>query len=168
MPLDPAFIADAPYGPGGLLLDELLEVNTAESFVRVRMPSHEELPITREQRAHPVLHPRHVSGGLMVHMTGIAAFVHAYHVLGLRHAEGWIGYGVRIHSARFHALAPPGPPIEITCRATFSRKWGHRMLVRYSFRFTQAERLVYEGDQTALFLKLDPNAPAPEGGGLGG
>ena len=28
----------------------------------------------------------------------------AYHVLGLRHSEGWIGYGGRIYEARFLAL----------------------------------------------------------------
>ena len=41
------------------------------------------------------------------HMTGMIGFVHAYYVLGLRHADGWIGYGAKIHSARFRALAPP-------------------------------------------------------------
>ena len=105
MPLDPEFVADCPYGPEGLMIDEILEVDPARSLVRVRMPTHAELPITSTQRAHPVRHPRHVSGGLMVHMTGMVGFVHAYYVLGLRHHEGWIGYGVKIHHARFHALA---------------------------------------------------------------
>ena len=88
MPLDPAFVDDCPYGPGGLLLDELLEVDRDRSRVVVRMPTHAELPLTREQRAHPLYHPRHVSGGLMVHMTGMVGFVHAYYVLDLRHADG--------------------------------------------------------------------------------
>ncbi len=68
------------YGPGGLLIDEVLEVDRELSRVRVRMPTHADLPITREQRAHPIRHPRHVSGGLMVHMTGVAGLVHAYYV----------------------------------------------------------------------------------------
>ena len=29
----------------------------------------------------------------MVHLTGMLGFMHAYYVLGLRHADGWIGYG---------------------------------------------------------------------------
>jgi hypothetical protein len=159
MPLDPAFVADCPYGPGGLLIDEILEIDAANNRVRVRMPTHEELPITREQRVHPVLHPRHVSGGLMVHMTGVVALVHAYFVLGMRHADGWIGYGVRIHGARFHAIAVPGDPLVLEGRATNVRRIGHRMLSRYEFRFSQRDTLVYDGDQTALFLQHSPHSP---------
>lgn len=164
MPLDPQFVADCPYGPAGLLIDEILEIRADESFVAVRMPTHEELPLTREQRAHPVRHPRHVSGGLMVHMTGMVAFVHAYYVLGLRHADGWIGYGARISSARFHALAPPGEPMRLECRATLVRKTPKTALARYGFRFLQGDKLIYEGDQTALFTRIEQAAPAPSTG----
>src|SRR5579863_3606553 len=117
MPLDPAFVAACPYAPGGLLLDEVLEIDRGAGRVVARMPTHDDLPLTREQRAHPTRHPRHVSGGLMVHMTGMMGFVHAYYVLDLRHAEGWIGYGGRIHSARFRALARPGEPLVLECTA---------------------------------------------------
>jgi acyl-coenzyme A thioesterase PaaI-like protein len=153
MPLDPEFVADCPYGPDALLLDEVLEIDLAQSLVRVRMPTHDALPLTRDQRVHPVRHPRHVSGGLMVHMTGMVGFVHAYYVLGLRHRDGWIGYGGKINSARFLALAPPGEPIEITCRATQVRRGASRVFARYELRFTQAGRLVYEGDQTAMWFR---------------
>jgi hypothetical protein len=152
MPIDPAFLADCPYGPGGTLLDEILAVDLEASMVRARMPTHADLPITREQRADPVKHPSHVSGGLMVHMTGIVAFVHAYYVLGLRHADGWVGYGAKIHSARFHALAPPGEPLVLECKATQSRLGDTKSIARYAFRFTQGATLVYEGDQTAFFV----------------
>ena len=154
MPLDPPFVADCPYGPGGLLLDELLTVDRDASLVVARMPTHDELPLTREQRAHPVKHPRHVSGGLMVHMTGMMGFVHAYYVLDLRHAEGWIGYGGRIHGARFKALAKPGEPMELSCKATQTRKTSISVLARYDFVFTQSGTIVYEGDQTALWQKV--------------
>jgi hypothetical protein len=154
MPLDPEFVADCPYGPGGLLLDEILEVDLERSLVRARMPTHDELPITREQRAHPVLHPRHVSGGLMVHMTGIMGFVHAYFVLGLRHRDGWIGYGARIRNARFHALATPGEPMVLEALATQVRKGDARTLCRYDLKFTQGDTLIYEGDQTAFWMKI--------------
>ena len=155
MPLDAAFIADCPYGPGGLLIDELLEVDRDAGLVRVRMPTHDDLPLTREQRAHPVRHPRHVSGGLMVHMTGMVAFVHAYYVLDLRHADGWIGYGGRIHGARFKAMAKPGEPMDLACRATQTRKTPRSVLARYDFTFTQGATVVYEGDQTALWQKVE-------------
>jgi hypothetical protein len=154
MSLDPDFVADCPYGPGGLLLDAVLEVDRESSRVVARMPTHAELPLTREQRAHPVRHPLHVSGGLMVHMTGMVAFAHAYHVLGLRHRDGWIGYGARIHGARYRALAPPGEPILIECTATRVRRGETKILARYGFRFHQAETLVYESDQTAMWMRV--------------
>lgn len=154
MPLDPAFVADCPYGPGGLLLDEILEVDAAQNLVRARMPTHDDLPLTREQRAHPVRHPQHVSGGLMVHMTGMMGFVHSYYLLGLRHSEGWVGYGAKIYSARFRALAKPGEPLVLECKATQVRKGDTSIFGRYEFRFLQGETLVYEGEQSAMWMKV--------------
>jgi 3-hydroxymyristoyl/3-hydroxydecanoyl-(acyl carrier protein) dehydratase len=153
MPLDPDFVADCLYDEDALLLDEVLTVDQAESLVRVRMPTHDELPLTASQRVDPVLHPRHVSGGLMVHMTGVAAYAHFYYVLGLRTKDGWTGYGVRIHDARFHAIAPPGDPLILECKALQVRRMGKRINARYAFHFTQNDRLVYEGEQTALWIK---------------
>jgi hypothetical protein len=155
MPLDPAFVDDCPYGPGGLLLDEILEVDVARSLVRARMPTHDDLPLTREQRAHPTRHPRHVSGGLMVHMTGMMGFAHAYYVLGLKHADGWIGYGAKIGEARFKAIAKPGEPLVLECRGTQVRKMSGSVFVRYAFRFLQDATLVYEGDQTAVWSRVE-------------
>jgi hypothetical protein len=88
-------------------------------------------------------------------MTGMVGFAHAYYVFGLRHSEGWIGYGARINSARFHALAALGEPIVIECKATQSRRGSATVLARYAFRFHQGERLVYEGDQTALWTNVE-------------
>ena len=162
MAIDPALVADCPYGPGGLLIDDVLRIDEKESLVVARMPTHDELPLTREQRAHPVFHPRHVSGGLMVHMTGMVAYVHAYHLLGLRHADGWVGWGARIRSARFKALAKPGEPMELACKATTVRRSTSTILATYDFTFTQAGTLIYEGDQTALWQRITETTP-PEG-----
>lgn len=156
MALDPEFVADCPYGPGGLLIDEILTVDREASLVRVRMPTDVELPLTREQRNHPVRHPAHVSGGLMVHMTGMVGFVHAYHVLDLRHADGWIGYGVRIHDARFSALAEPGEPLVLQGQATRIRKIRDQLFARYVFEFKQGDTVIYEGNQTAVWEKIGP------------
>ena len=161
MPLDPAFVADYPYGPDALFLDEILEVNRETGRVVARMPSHEELPLTRSQRVHPVKHPRHVNGGLMVHMTGMVGFVHAYYVLDLRHADGWIGYGGRIHSCRFKALAKPGEPMILECTAKQLRRTAKQILARYDLRFTQGDKVVYEGDQTAMWLLVEEGASLP-------
>jgi hypothetical protein len=149
--LDQDFAADCPYGPGGLLIDAVLEVDVSGNRVVARMPTHDDLPLTREQRAHPVHHPRHVSGGLMVHMTGMVGFVHAYFVLGLRHKNGWIGYGGKIYEARFHALAPPGEPLILEAKATQVRNLRKQIFARYLFRFTQGDTLVYTGDQVAVW-----------------
>ncbi len=155
------FLADCPYGPGGFLIDRILAIDPDNHVVRVRMPTHAELPITREQRADPIKHPRHVSGGLMVHMTGMVGFVHAYYVLGLAHREGWIGYGGRIHSAKFRNLALPGEPMELECTVTQIRQRSSRVVARYAFRFFQADKIIYEGDQTAMWMKIDENGAPP-------
>lgn len=164
MPIEQAFIDDCPYAPGGMLLDEVLVIDREKSLVRVRMPTHDDLPITREQRVHPLKHPRHVSGGLMVHMTGMAGFVHAYYVFDLRHADGWIGYGGRIHDARYKSLAIPGVPIEIECQTTKVRRGSKRIVARYDLRFYQGTSLVYVGDQTAMWLKIEEGMSLPVGG----
>ncbi len=155
MTLDPEFVADCPYGPGGLLLDDVLEIDRERGRVVARMSTHDDLPLTREQRAHPLRHPRHVSGGLMVHMTGMVGFVHAYYVLGLRHSDGWVGYGGRIHLAKFLALARPGEPLILECRATQVRKMAKSIFCRYDLVFTQGATRVYEGDQSAMWVRPD-------------
>jgi len=155
MPLDAEFVKECFYLPEGLLIDEVLEVDVEESRILARMPTHADLPITRSQKVHPVLHPRHVSGGLMIHMTGVAGMVHAYYVLGLRHSDGWVGYGGAIHKGRFKSLAPPGEPILIDCRATKVRRREKSVVVRYDLRFTQDDTEVYRGDQTAMWMKVE-------------
>jgi hypothetical protein len=154
VPLDPTFVADSPYGPDGLFIDDILAIDRDAGKVVGHMPTHDELPITRTQRAHPVFHPRHIAGGLIVHLTGVMGLVHAYYVLELRHAAGWIGYGGRIHGARFKALAKPGEPMVLECAQKQVRRGDERILARYDFRFLQGETLVYEGDQTALWMKI--------------
>ena len=114
-----------------------------------------DLPITRDQRVHPVKHPRHVLGGLMVHMTGVLGLVHAYYVLDLRHRDGWIGYGVRIHSAKFAALAPPGEPLILEGRMTQARRGSKRILARYELVFTQRGKTVYQGEQSAMWIRVE-------------
>lgn len=154
MPLDPDFLSDCPYAPEGLLIDEILEVDPARSLVAARMPTPDDLPLTRAQRVHPRRHPRHVNGGLLVHMTGMLGFVHAWYLLGLRHRDGWIGYGARIHSARFGDLARTGVPLILRGWTTALRRGRDRVVARYRFEFQQGEALVYRGDQTAVWTKV--------------
>lgn len=152
---DEAFLADLPYDPSVLLFDQLLELDREQSQVRCRMPTDRPLHFTDQQRAHPTRHPRHVAGAVMVHATGMLGFVHAYYLLGLRHHQGWVGYGTNIHNVAFRKLVPPGTPIEATCTATRVRLGKARHVLRYHFEFTHEGELCYEGDQSAFWLRID-------------
>jgi hypothetical protein len=152
---DAAFVADLPYDPEVLFFDELLELDEDKSRIRCRMPTDQPMPFVGAQRAHPVFHPRHVAGAVMVHATGMLGFVHAYYLLGLRHREGWIGYGTHIHRVVFRKLVPPGSPILATCEATRSRIGKVRHMIRYAFEFRHEGDVCYEGDQTAVWLRVD-------------
>jgi hypothetical protein len=81
-------------------------------------------------------------------------FAHAYHVLGLRHADGWIGYGTHIHRARWGALARIGPPILLEVRGMQVRRIRGSVYVRYAFRFTQEGETIYESEQGAVWQKV--------------
>jgi hypothetical protein len=154
-PFEQAFLDDLPYHPDVLLFDRLLEVDRDKSLVRCSWPTHDELPLTRKQRAHELRHPRHVAGGLMVHATGMLGFVHAYYLLGLRHHEGWVGYGTHIHRVVFRKLVSPGKPIDATCRAIRQRIGKERHFLRYEFEFRHEGELCYEGEQSAFWTRVD-------------
>jgi hypothetical protein len=158
---DPAFLADLPYDPEVLFFDALLELDRERSLVRCRMPTHGDLPLTRSQRVHPLYHPQHVAGAVMVHATGMLGFVHAYHVLGLRHRDGWIGYGTHIHKVVFRKLVAPGAPIEAECQATRARLGKARHLVRYRFEMRHEGQVCYEGEQTAVWMLMDGASASP-------
>jgi hypothetical protein len=157
---DDAFLADLPYDPEVFFFDRMLEIDAAKGLVRCRMPTDQPLPFTTSQRAHPVRHPRHVAGAVMVHATGMLGFVHAYYLLGLRHNQGWVGYGTHIHRVVFRKLVPPGAPIEATCTATRTRKGRTRYMVRYSFEFRHEGDICYEGDQSAVWMLTGDEAAA--------
>jgi 3-hydroxymyristoyl/3-hydroxydecanoyl-(acyl carrier protein) dehydratase len=149
-----AFLDDLPYDPSVLLFDRLLELDAEGARVTCRMPTDRPMPFTDRQRVHPTRHPRHVAGAVMVHATGMLGFVHAYYLLGLRHHEGWIGYGTHMHGAAFRKLVPPGTPIEASCVATKQRLGRARHVVRYHFEFLHEGELCYEGDQSAIWLRV--------------
>jgi hypothetical protein len=159
--LDEAFVADCPYAPEALLFDEIVTIDREAGRVAARMPTHDALPFTALQRAHPERHPRHVSGAVMVHVTAMLGLAHAYFVLGLRHKDGWIGYGTHIDSARYGRLARIGPPLELECRATQVRRIRGATYVRYEFRFEQEGAVVYESRQGAVFHRVGEAPAAP-------
>ena len=153
MVLDPDFLADCPYGPDAVFFDEVLVIDRERSLVAARMPTSPGLPFTRDQRGDPRVHPRHVAGALIVHATGILGFVHAYHILDLRTADGWVGFGTHIHAARFRALAALGEPLIAECRQLSLRRLGGNRFARYAFSFRQGETVVYESEQSAVWRR---------------
>ena len=154
MPFDPEFLADLPYDPSVLMFDELLEVDATKGRVVCRMPTDRPIPFTVDQRAPPERHPRPLAGAAMIDATGMLGFVHAYYLIGLRHGDGWIGYGTHIHGATFRKLVPPGTPIECACTATKVRLGRSRHLVRYQFEFVHEGDVCYRGDQSAVWSRV--------------
>jgi hypothetical protein len=149
---DEAFRAELLYDPEVLLLDELLELDPERSLVRASLTFDATTPLTAQQRVSKH-HPRHLAGGLILHATGSLGFAHAYYLLGLRTSDGWSGYGTHIHRAVFRGLLEPGDRVEAACRATRVRLGEERHVIRYSFDFRREGKRVYEGDQTAMWLK---------------
>ena len=152
-PFEPAFLDDLPYDPEVLFLDRIESLDREQSRIVCRMPTDRPLPLTGSQRVHDVRHPRHVAGGLMVHVTGMLGFVHAYHLEGLRHAEGWVGYGTHIQKAVFRKLVPPGSPMLCACTQIKIRRGKDRFFSTYRFEFHHESELVYESEQSAMWVR---------------
>jgi len=156
--LDPEFVADCPYAAEAILFDDIVELDRESGRLVARMPTHDHLPLTELQRVHPARHPRHVSGALMIHLTGMLGFAHAYFLLGMRHADGWIGFGTNIHEARYGRLATIGPPLLLECRATQVRRIRGSVYIKYAFRFEQDDAVVYESQQGAVWRRITPES----------
>jgi hypothetical protein len=149
---DPAFLADLPYSPEVLFFDALLSLDLEKHVLTCSMPTDVPMPFVNAQRHHPVRHPQHVAGAVMVHSTGMLGFVHAYYALGLRHADGWIGYGTHIHRVVFRKLVQPGAPIIARCEVTKQRIGKTRHFLRYKFEYRHEGDVCYEGDQSAVWM----------------
>lgn len=152
--LDAGFVADCPYAPEAILLEEILEVDRDASRLVASMPTRESLPLTEHQRVDPERHPLHVAAGVMVHLTGMLGFAHAYFVLDLRQADGWVGFGTNIQDARFGRLVTIGPPLRAECRGTQMRRIRGTLYVKYAFRFEQDGAVVYESRQAAVWRRV--------------
>ena len=110
------------------------------------------LPLADLQRV-DAEHPGHVAGPELVMATGSLGCMHAWFFHGCRWDEGWVGFGNRIHRADFKSLARRGPELRMHSRETRARAGSVRVLIRYEFHFRQEDRLVYYGDQTAMFVR---------------
>ncbi|MDI1433063.1 hypothetical protein [Polyangium sorediatum] len=158
-PFDDAFLADLPYDPEVLLFDAIVELDPDGKRVVCQMPTDKPLPFTTSQRVHPVRHPRHVAGATMVHASGMLGFIHSYYLHGMRHAAGWIGYGTHLYQVVFRKLVPPGAPILATCREVRARRGATKHFVRYAFEFRHEGDVCYEGEQSAVWMKVGEGDP---------
>lgn len=167
---DPAelerFLASFLYREEGFLLDEVVDLDRDARSAHARLDTSKPLPYTSLQRnsAH---HPPHVAAAEMLALTGSLGCLHAWFFHGVRWDQGWTGFGSRIHRADFKNLARVGPPLELRSRETRSRAGARRVVIRYEFRFEQQGRVVYLGDQSAMFLK-EPDLSREEPGGAAG
>jgi len=157
-PFTQDFLDNLLYLPEVLFFDRIESLDLVEKKVVCRMPTDRPLPLTDSQRVHPTLHPRHVAGAIMIHCTAMLGFVHAFHIHGLRHDQGWTGYGAQILKASFRKLVPPGDPLICSCVETKVRKMGNKIFSTYHFDFRLNGELAYESDQTAMWLKVDASS----------
>lgn len=146
------FLETFMYEEEAFLLDEVVRLDKAAREVEALLDTTRTLPLTSHQRAQPG-HPAHVSGGDVIMATACLGCLHAWFFHGVRWDEGWTGFGNRIHRADFKTLAEVGPPMVLKSRETGSRIGATRIVLRYEFHFSQAEDLIYYGDQSAMFVK---------------
>ncbi|MGH0028214.1 MAG: hypothetical protein ACQGVC_00360 [Myxococcota bacterium] len=140
------------YDEGAFFVDEIVAVDREARALHARMDTTRELPISRHQRTGPG-HPAHVSAADLLMVTGNLGCLHAWIFHGCRWDEGWTGFGNRIHRADFKHIARLGPPLELHSSETRTRVGPKRVVIRYAFRFEQGEKLVYTGDQSAMFFR---------------
>lgn len=153
--VDPAALARFEetflYRPPAVLVDELVRVDPAAHAIDALLDTTRALPFAIEQRTGPG-HPAHVSAAEMLMATGSLGCLSAWLFHGVRFDQGWSGFGNRVHRADFKALARLGPPLRLGVRETQWRDGPRRVVIRYAFTFEQEERVVYVGDQSAMFF----------------
>ncbi len=143
------------YTEQAVLIDEIVALDREQSRIEALLDTTRPLPFAACQRTSES-HPGHVSGAELLMVTGALGCLHAWFFHGVRWSEGWAGFGNRVHRADFKRLARLGPPIRLESRETRTRARESRVVLRYEFRFTQGEELVYHGDQSAMFVRNRP------------
>jgi hypothetical protein len=140
------------YREEAVLVDEITELDAEARRIVGLLESTRTLPFAECQRVSQG-HPAHVSAAELLMATGSLGCLHAYLFHGCRWDEGWAGFGNRIHRADFKRLAAIGPPIRLESRESRTRVGPNRIVIRFEFRFHQDDDLVYQGDQSAMFVK---------------
>ena len=147
------FVDTFIYSPRAFLVSEVLTADPEAGRMTARMDTTRYLPFSAEQRGDPVLHPRHVSAPELMMITGNLGCLHAYFFYGCRWDAGWVGFGSRAHRIDFKDIAHIGPSLDLESVETRKRVGASRVMLRYDFTFTQGGRVVYRGDQSAIFVR---------------
>jgi len=140
------------YRQSVFFVDEIVSLDREARIIEARMDTTRPLPFASRQRPAPG-HPAHVAAAELLQATGSMGCLHAWFFHGCRWDEGWAGFGNRIHRADFKSIARIGPPLRLQSREIRARVRPKRIVLRYEFRFRQEDRLVYVGDQSAMFFK---------------
>jgi len=149
------FLETFMYRDEAFLVDEITRLDRDEYVIEARLDTERPLPYSAHQRT-GANHPAHVSAPELLMVTGSLGCLHAWFFHGCRWDEGWAGFGNRVHRADFKSLALIGPPLRLESRETRRRIGEKRVVLRYDFHFWQDDRLVYRGDQSAMFFKDQP------------
>jgi hypothetical protein len=155
------FLATFLYREEAFLIDEVIRLDPEERFIEARLDTTRWLPLSAAQRVSQE-HPAHVSAAELLMVTGSLGCMHAWFFHGCRWDEGWAGFGNRIHRADFKRIAQIGPPLRLESSELRTRVGPLRIVMRMKFEFRQGEKLVYVGEQSAMFLK-DTDLDSPPG-----
>jgi len=140
------------YREEAFLVDEVTRLDREAGRIEGRLGFDRALPYSQHQRTSPQ-HPAHLSAADTLMITGCLGCMHAWFFHGCKWDEGWAGFGNRIHRADFKNLATLGPDLRLESQETRVREGARRVVLRFEFHFWQEERLIYFGEQSAMFFK---------------
>lgn len=152
MPIPDDYDAESLYAPEAWFVHDLAEIDPEGSRIVGVLDTTRIGWLVDAQRT-VAGHEPHVPAAVAVQMTGTLAGMHAVYVLGMRSTEGWFGYGTHVHQAKFPAMGRIGPPVYAECRAVSVRDIRKTRFIRYAYRYTQEDRVIYESEQTAAWLR---------------
>jgi hypothetical protein len=141
------------YSPDAFLISEITQEDAKSGEIRAVCKAGTAWLVAPYQRGSEAKHPRHISGGDLVMLTGSLGSLHAYFFHDCKWHDGWVGFGNRIEKAEFHNLGRIDLPLELFSKEVKVRRGAKRTLISYEFRFTQGDKLIYTSQQTALFVK---------------
>lgn len=149
-----AFLEHFLYSPEVFFLTGV--TSASDGRIEAVCDTTQHFPLASHQRGDPKKHPPHVSAPELLMMTGSLGCLSAYFFHGCKWQEGWVGFGSRIHRADYRDIAHLGPELTLVSEETKTRVGARRVVLRFAFEFSQGGRVVYRGDQTAMFVR-DPD-----------